>query len=768
MKKYITHLCLLSLVFMLASCAKSDKGTNANEQGVAINVDANIATKADGIHWDNGDQIGITMFKHGALDLANGNFSNCRYVIPLGEVGKFLPYDEASTIYFPQDGSQADFSAYYPYTPDMQTGFDIPINLSNQQVLKDIDFMTAEQLVGISKHSPLVNLHFKHRLSKIIVNLKTEFGDSPERLDGCTVTVSGMMTQGNYTLLNSAQGVIPVTASVADMVLSSYEQGRKAVGIVMPRTAAQGVVFQIKLQDGSEYTAYMAQNLILLEGYQYVFDIKLLKTPVEVSADIQPWSNGPETNLTAVVVTTPAGASSGVVTGDKMLVYANSSPLGEYAYNGTTWIPTFSPIYWESIQGNSIDFAASLEPLGSAAALNNTQLPDYRIAKINDVARNSGVDFEFQHIASQVVVELKSSDGSYLNTDLAGAAVTLPNYFAGGYLNGYTFVPGTIPTNILFKNGVALIQPQTITGGSPVVVVTINGIAHTALAQGNIVYIAGQSQKLIVDVLKSQVQVSATVTPWVKASDIDATTKSLTITTPGSSNFFVNGNTINFFDLTDNKSSVFTYNGSQWSASPVLYWDDLSATINVAATYLIGTAPVSNLVPCVVASDQSSVGFANSDFLVAYISSLNRGYAANLPFKHAMSKLNVVLAPGVGFTAATLAGATVKLNNQYSSCMVNVTNLAVSNTQGTVDVTPYTTASLNFSAMIVPNTFAANKQMMTVTINGTFYPVALNTAIGFVSNQVTTITVTVNKTPIGISCTLQGWIQGDNGGFVIQ
>lgn len=757
----------LTVLFM-AGCAQSPQEEESDGQRTAIHVGADITTRADGVRWDDGDQIGITMFEHGGSVLAEGNFSNCRYIISSATSGIFEPYDTSNTIYLPQTGDMADFIAYYPYTATMQTGYVIPIDVADQQILRNIDFMTAYQMAGVSKSDPRVKLHFQHRLSKIIVNLKTEFGDSWERLENSRVTIDGMLAEGSYTLTNNAAGVVPSPSSGVSLELGSYNDGRQAVGIVLPRAAAPGITFNITLSDGSKYTAYMAANLTLAEGFQYVFNITLTKTPINVSADIQPWSDGPVTDLTSLVITTPPNASSGVAAGDRMAVFTNSNPLGIFTYNGTKWT-SFSSIYWEQLAGNSINFEASLEPLGAAAALNNTQLPDYRVAIANGIERNQSVNFSFEHLTAQVQVVLASSDGSFSNTELSSAVITLPNYLAGGYLDKYTFIPGSVPANILLKNGLARIQPQTITAGTLLVTINIAGIDHSAFAVGDVVYLAGHAQRIYINMLKTQLQVSAQVVNWIPETDVVLTAQYLTVTTPGSTSGFTSGNQIQVFALKDNKTSSFTYNGTNWTTTTPLYWDNLTTPAQIAATYPVTSAPVNNIIPWSISGDQSSAGYANSDLLVGYIPSLNIGNAANLSFKHAMSKAIIILTPGTGFTTSTLGSATVKLNNMHSSCTVNLTNLAIGNINpGLTDFTPHLDSPLHFSAVIMPGVIQSGTQLLTVTIDSVNYPVALASDITFSSTKVTTITITVNKTPIGISCSVQDWTVGDNGNYVIQ
>lgn len=289
----ITGLALVLAVSMFIGCNTSKDDNNLTDEGrVAVKVGADINTRASGTQWFDNDQIGITMFNKGTFVLAEGSFTNCKYKTTAATPGVFGAADAASIIYFPKTGAQVDFMSYYPYSTLVTAGYVMPLDVSNQSDLTKIDFMTAQHLSGDSKDNPSVKLRFYHRLSKIIFNLSLPSGELASRLIGSTITVQGMYTRGNYSLNANTLGVETIAGSVADLPLTLNGAGNMAVGIVFPRPASAGIVFQIALTDGGRYTARMDPSLVLQAGYQYTFNITLQKTPIEVTADIVDWLPG--------------------------------------------------------------------------------------------------------------------------------------------------------------------------------------------------------------------------------------------------------------------------------------------------------------------------------------------------------------------------------------------------------------------------------------------------------------------------------------------
>ena len=130
-----------------------------------------------------------------------------------------------------------------------------------------------------------------------------------------------------------------------------------------------------------------------------------------------------------------------------------------------------------------------------------------------------------------------------------------------------------------------------------------------------------------------------------------------------------------------------------------------------------------------------------------------------------MSNAVIFIKPGDGFTAESLASASisVEIRNVMTNAYINLSSGTVTPTGSASGVTPYNEGT-RYRAVIVPQTVAAGSDLITVTVNGTAY--TLKKGFTFVSGKQHTFTVTVNKTGSGINIGIGDWENDgtDNGG----
>jgi hypothetical protein len=126
--------------------------------------------------------------------------------------GAFAAGTEA--IYYPADGSDISFLAYYPWV-DGLTKEDptISIDVADQTSPKAIDLLYAktkdeEGDVKYNKNSGIpVALTFYHQLSKVLFNITTGDNLVASDLDGMTVSVKGFYTTGTYDLSSEVSDI---------------------------------------------------------------------------------------------------------------------------------------------------------------------------------------------------------------------------------------------------------------------------------------------------------------------------------------------------------------------------------------------------------------------------------------------------------------------------------------------------------------------------------------------------------------------------------
>ena len=206
---------------------------------------------------------------------------------------------------------------------------------------------------------------------------------------------------------------------------------------------------------------------------------------------------------------------------------------------------------------------------------------------------------------------------------------------------------------------------------------------------------------------------------------------------------------------------------TSWTGEQVLYWPDKTTPADFYAYYPYGTPGSVTAYPFAVGSDQSAASaYKASDFVWGKASGVApTANVVNIPTGHIMSNAVLYIKPGDGFTAESLASATVavEIRNVKTNAYVNLASGVVTATGTASKVVPFNEGT-RYRAVVVPQTVADGSDLITVTVNGTAY--TLKKGFTFVSGKQHTFTVTVNKTGSGINIGVGDWDNDgtDNGG----
>lgn len=307
MKVTITGLLALAV---FAGCNNDENlpGGNDSDSRVALQVTSGIQTRAYDDRWEANDAIGIFALMPGTTEIATDETSgtaqgNRQYSTLENALGTFNPADENATIYLPVDGSTRDFTAYYPYKPEM-AGSTYKIDLSNQAEQKNIDFMvsTTEQAegssrtTGISKTDPTVQFRFEHKLSKVRLNIDTGagFNGNHSELAGMTVALTGQQTTADFDVLTDDK--VAIAKGYEGIDLFTAENGRTSEGIVMPSNDYDGMQFEFHVKGHEQPYVWELNNSEKATrfdpGKEYIYNITIHKTAIEVTATIKDWEAG--------------------------------------------------------------------------------------------------------------------------------------------------------------------------------------------------------------------------------------------------------------------------------------------------------------------------------------------------------------------------------------------------------------------------------------------------------------------------------------------
>lgn len=789
--KFTNYSFILGIALLAAaSCTKAGTEAADGDSRVAVRFVAGIQTRAHDDAWDANDAVGITMVQNGAVF---GNIFNYQYSTPDGGA-EFHP-TAGNTIYFPDNGSDVSFRAYYPYTDAMGTEMTYPLDVADQSDLTAIDFLTADFSEGTyNKQNSVVNIKFYHRLTKLDFELSKD-GTVTTDLRRFTLTIRGMKTTGTYDVMNeTAQHD---EASTADIVVppdASYDSQRSA--IVLPRTTAGPGVEFVFTNGSEEYTAQMPADLVLNPKTRYLFKIHISKTQMSITAEVVDWVDGPETELVWVMPGTQVSGGTNVKTGDRLSVYTGNATarreLTTFTYSGTgqgdgLWTPD-NARQWEDV-ALPTTFYASIT--GQAAPSGSNQLADYMVARPIEVSSAKGLSFELTHAAAMVSVQVKANS-SYSLDDFE---ISLPQYAVGGALNNGIFEPGTGSDDISvpIDNGVAkaLIQPQMRTSGSTVVRLKYNPSsgAHNTFdlkSDADLDFEAGKAYVLVVDITKTPMSISAKVIDWADGGTVPLRAPGITIggSINNTSDIFENKSIKVYMTADSFRELTYTYRQAPgaaywtWGTSTPVYWDEFPQNTGIAMTAAYyplqdltptgvdGSTPIAWRVP----QDQST-GYAPYDVLTSYLelNSAEPKYA-NFIFSHALAKLRVeITAPG--FTAQQLAGMQVTLKDFLLDGGLGLqgNGTLAGSTYG--DVTPLEEQpGAVYSALVFPKSRPAGSTVVSVTLPGYTNPFTgkLSTELPLAAGKQTILKITLTLTEMELSATLEPWGNAGSGEVEIQ
>lgn len=800
MKRILNNVFLCSVLsaVIATSCTNNEITPTAGDR-IAVRISGGVDTRAVNNEWNANDVIGIAMLKEGTGEVI-APYRNAAYTTADGSQN-FAPATPDQIMYFPVDGSKVTFKSYYPYSSALDASMVTPLSTADQSNLALIDLMTADHVRGTSKDDPNVHLHFYHRLAKVIINLSVEDSEALS-LEGCTLAMTGLKTAGAYDIMNEELKIDEESGKDILIPISNAH----GEGIILPRTAGQGVTFRITTKDGGVYTAIMDSELEIKSGLKHIFNITLKKAPASVSATIEDWGEGPETHIDVVRVVTGLEASSGVTEGDTLRLLmkdegdADHKYAAKYTYNGNEWT-TDNNLYWENIQADPASFIGTTV---ITPKLNDTQMDDVLVSDPTSAAQYTGINLQLKHAVAKTTVTLKSPEGDkgFTKEELTGATVTFPGYKYTGKVNEKgEFVIDEATHDITAANTedgqVAIFPQQTVKEGDVVAVVTIAGREYEIKADKDITFEPGANNKLNINLSKTEVDVSTQVTDWDDTKAAHEIVFRIDVK-GGTTDAFQSGDEIRFYQVgTDNKvADTGTGTCTTGNNGNVLFpnapWDveDIEAGETISALFPSTPTTVNKGEDSFSwTSFDTGNGKSNDDLLIA-THTFNttpgaNGHTIPLPFTHVLSKVTVNIIAGEGFTPDDFAGDkhSVLLNNLILTGDVNIATGTATPTGAATDSfapqkiatgTAVTGTVATYEALIMPQEVSKGTTLITVNFGGKDYTVdgsgigITTDTMSFVAGSNHTINVTFKKTGISLSATVADWQPGTGGDITIQ
>lgn len=293
--KYIS-LCICTLLTMGACSSEGGSGTDplqpspTTKEKLPININTSVATRATDEAFEVGDQIGLFVVNREADGTANSLKTLGNHIDNMQ-----FTYDgiwkAASSIYWKDETTHADFYLYYPYQKYINNVTAVPIQVKADQ--SDLaDYKSSDMLIGKTLNAAptdqAVEIEAKHMMSQAIITLKAGKGFTDTSLASSLVNVriNGLKSTA---LVNLSTGEVTATGNDTDIIPLKEDCIYKA--IIIPQDVKEGNFITINV-DGSNY--YLARNSkfhAFEKGEKHNFTVTLSKTSSGINVNISQWED---------------------------------------------------------------------------------------------------------------------------------------------------------------------------------------------------------------------------------------------------------------------------------------------------------------------------------------------------------------------------------------------------------------------------------------------------------------------------------------------
>ena len=272
MKKYlILSVCALAaLVACNKQPANEPSGSQTTTKEGALVRISPVMTKATEVSFEAGDAIGVTITREAGEYAANEKlvFNGSEFA--------------GSLMWYAEGGDGATIKAYYPYNATAPAKFSVQADQSEGTSASDFIAGIKENVLP-SAHA--VTVPFKHKLSRIILNVTNNAGGEPKaiRLKGAKLTAD-----------IAADFTATVDESAEASVVTAYKKNATTYYLIVPPQTVSFIASVITAGDNE--LAQSLAEVALAAGKQYTINIIVnpADLKVTISGDIENWEDGGE------------------------------------------------------------------------------------------------------------------------------------------------------------------------------------------------------------------------------------------------------------------------------------------------------------------------------------------------------------------------------------------------------------------------------------------------------------------------------------------
>lgn len=634
--------------------------------------------------------------------------------------------------------------------------------------------------------------------------------------DGSSLSVPCEEVPAIATAKDDAE-TVTVTPKTLSRSTGSASEAAQAdfVAILPPQQCAPTLTFTI---EGKNYT-YDGSATTLTAGKTTAYKLTVTKSGVTLqNITLQDWDDSAEATEAGIkVVLTGTASETGEgkedIKGDAMSIWkktdagAEADKVAAHAYKKGTdgsWTST-SPIYVDDTNLSADRFYATIVNTTDA----KTSVDDLIGAGPAQMGQGQ-LNFGFRHLMAQLAINVKAGTDFPAGIDLSGATVTTPSmltaYTLGynadnsnalkaiatdnGNKTAYDGLSTGVVTNVSTASAADgtitgetayLVVPQTLASDAKFTVTLTNGKTYTGKLASAMTLQPGKKNVLTLTLNATDMTVgSITLENWgmgtpqsgdVKGDGIDVEDEALTgIDQAG--NLYIAAKADGAANVADNGSGTYPvkYNGTasidkdKTAGYAPIIWDNL-AKFKVNNSVELQQYTYAALFVPTGYRHGATEGDENNhekDYLAATSAATAWGTQPDFStdghkLTHAMAQLTVKLISATenGFTDSELKDASVKIASAKSvSTTATTATLSFKDltTAKDVNLLPGTgTAATSFSALIAPQTLT----QVVITIGGNTY--TLKKSITLTENQIYSLEVTVQRTPLGFSADVTAW-----------
>ena len=334
---------------VLAACATNDTAEQALDNsydGHEISMQASEALASTRAETDiqtalfAADEV-LQGYVWHTSDQANNNFSPLLTAIaPTNEAPNVNPLKTNQRLYWPADPTKTiTLYALYPQTVNSgTTTFAVEADQTSDASYKASDLMWAgdhasHAAMTAAYSDNVLNIPFKHKMAKLIVNAMSDGSIEDVIING--ITVQNIKRQIGFTPTTGVLGGSGTLAEPGTIAMSNY-----GACLLPPQTITDNTEFIVVAVsvNGVDYTAkYKATgDVVFNEGYQYVINLSIGSQSLKMTSTLPGWASVTNThNITPV--------QFGSIT---------MATVDDVTYNGSAFTPT--PVVTDATSGATL------------------------------------------------------------------------------------------------------------------------------------------------------------------------------------------------------------------------------------------------------------------------------------------------------------------------------------------------------------------------------------------------------------------------------